>query len=82
MKSLAQIGQIEVIPKIRANEAGPSTNCFTQHIDLQEIQWINWGETVGEHYEKRNALPAHGCINMLYKVVAKYTAKFLAGHSV
>jgi len=42
---------IEVIPKIRANEVGPSTNCFTQHIDLQEIQWINWGETGGGHYE-------------------------------
>jgi hypothetical protein len=29
--------QVEVIPKIRANNAGPSTNCFTQHIALHEI---------------------------------------------
>jgi hypothetical protein len=39
-------------------------------------------ETGAGHYEKRNALPAPGCKNMLYKVTAKSTAKFLAGISL
>ncbi len=66
---------------MRATEAGPWTKRFTQHRDLQEIPGINWGETGGGHYEKRNALPAPGYQNMLYKVTTKYTAQFLAGHS-
>jgi hypothetical protein len=32
---------VEVITKIRTTKADPSTKHFTQHIDLQEIQWIN-----------------------------------------
>ncbi len=35
----------------------PSTQGFTQHKDLLEIQWKNSGETGGGDYEKWNALP-------------------------
>jgi hypothetical protein len=62
-------------------DAGPSTKLFTEDVDLQEIQWINWGERGGGHYEKRNALPAPVCENMFYKVTSKYTANRLARHS-
>jgi len=44
--------------------------------------WKKRGETGVGHYQKRNALPAPGCKNMLYKITSRYMAEFLAGHYI
>ncbi len=46
---------VEGITKIKVH--GPITKCNPDlGKDLPEIQWRNWGETRGGHYEKRKAL--------------------------